>query len=213
MKDRINDANEVFFTDSKKSPEDKKLSEKATLDNLKEATKAVIDSVSEMVSHYDSLITTIGDASTKMDELIDGRLESLDDIEDTLDTRLDQVQLLFGEKSYDQQAQLYEKKVAVNMEKLTSITDAINAKQTTVDELTKLEKNLKQNNKELSTEQRKELEDAKKKVNELQKEQLKTETEILQDIQSQKRATITSEVNSMMNNLFSGGDVEWLSQQ
>jgi hypothetical protein len=157
-----------------------------------------------MIDYYDSLLKTIEEASAKMDELIDNRLQEFDDITDYLDTRLDQVQLLFGDKSYEQQSQIYEQKIATNMEKMLSINTAIEAKQATVTALEKLEAS----GKELSTEERKELQDARDKVRELQKEQLNTETQILQDIQSQKRAVVTSEMNKMSKDLFDGADVD-----
>lgn len=211
LSDRIKDVKDVFDINKKddKDADDEKLSQQDAFDNLQGATEDVMESLRKIVSYYDSLLSTIQEASDKMDELIDNRLAEFDDITDFLDTRLDQIQLLFGDKSYEQQAQIYEQKIATNMEKMVSINEAIEAKKDVVEALEKLEAS----GKELSTEERKELQDAREKVSELQKEQLNTETQILQDIQSQKRAVVTSEMNKMLKELFGGADVDWLSEQ
>ena len=208
LSDRITDAKNIFDKDSSDA-DNEKLSEQAAFENLQEATTNIMDSLNKMIDYYDSLLSTIEEASSKMDELIDDRLAEFDKLENYLDTRLDQLKLIFGDKSYEQQTQFYNQKIATNMEKMVSINAALEAKQVTVKTLEKLEETGKQ----LSTEERKELQDARDKVNELQEEQLNTETKLLQDIADKLRAQTSAEMTNLVNELFGGNDVEWLSQQ
>ena len=208
LQDRIKDFKDVFDGNSQNA-DDEKLSEQAAFENLQEATKNIMGSLEKAIDYYDSLLETIQDASDKMDELIDDRLDEFNNLEDYLDTRLDQLKLLFGDKSYEQQAQLYNEKIAVNMEKMVSINTAIEAKQATVKALEGLE----ESGKELSTEERKELKDARNKVTSLQKEQLDTESQLLQDIANRLSNQVNAELDTAINNLFGGEDVDWLTQQ
>ena len=211
LKDRIKDFEDVFDVNGKdgKNAEDEKLSQQAAFENLQNATSSITDTLHQMIEYYDSLLKTIEEASSKMDNLIDDRLNEFDRLEDYLDTRLDQLKLVFGDKSYEEQAQIYDQKIAVNMEKMNSITTAIKEKQATVEKLEELEAT----NKELSTENRKTLEDARDKINSLQEEQLSVETQMLKDEQQKKKVQVTAEVNSMISTMFNGADVDWLSEQ
>jgi hypothetical protein len=137
-----------------------------------------------------------------MDEVIDDRLQAYDDIEDMLDTRLEQVQLLFGD-NYQAQARIYNQKAEAHMGKLVSINEAIEAKQATVKAL----ENMEVKDKELSEEQRKELRDARKSITELQKQQMETETALLQDIRNELESRARDSAKKMVNGLFSGNDV------
>ena len=208
LQDRIEDFKDIFDEDSQNA-DDEKLSEQAAFENLQEATKNIMGSLEKAVDYYDSLLETVQDASDKMDELIDNRLDEFNNLEDYLDTRLDQLKLLFGDKSYEQQAQLYNEKIAVNMEKMVSINTAIEAKQATVKALEGLE----ESGKELSTEERKVLQDARNKVTSLQKEQLDTESQLLQDIANRLGNQVNAELDTAINNLFGGEDIDWLMQQ
>lgn len=203
LQDRIEDFKDVFDEDSQNA-DDEKLSEQAAFENLQEATKNIMGSLEKAIDYYDSLLETIQDASDKMDELIDDRLDEFNNLEDYLDTRLDQLKLLFGDKSYEQQAQLYNEKIAVNMEKMVSINTAIEAKQATVKALEGLE----ESGKELSTEERKELKDARNKVTSLQKEQLDTESQLLQDIANRLGNQVNAELDTMVNKIFGGEDID-----
>ena len=144
-----------------------------------------------------------------MDDLIDGRLGEFDKLEDYLDTRLDQIKLLLGDKSYEDQTKIYNQKIETNMEKMVSISTAIEAKQATVEALKKLEAS----GKELSTEERKTLQDAREKVTDLQNQQLETETKLLQDISEKLRTQTSAEMDKAIKGMFNGADVDWLSQQ
>ena len=139
-----------------------------------------------------------------MDDLIDGRLGEFDKLEDYLDTRLDQLKLLLGDKSYEDQTQLYNQKIETNMEKMVSISAAIEAKQATVEALEKL----KVSGKELSTEEQKALQDAREKITELQSQQLETETKLLQDINEKLRAQTSAEMDKAIKGIFNGADVD-----
>jgi len=208
LQGRINDALDVIDGDSQDA-DDEKLSEQAAFENLQEATGAIMDNLNNIVDYYNSLLETIEEASSKMDELIDDRLESFDRLEDYLDTRLDQLKLLFGERSYEQQVQFYNEKIAVNTEKLASISTAIEAKQATVKALEELEAS----GKELSTEEREVLRNARDEVTSLQEKQLDTETQLLQDIADRLNSQLNAELDVTVSNLFGGEDIDWLSQQ
>lgn len=208
LQGRINDALDVIDGDSQDA-DDEKLSEQAAFENLQEATGAIMDNLNNIIDYYNSLLETIEEASSKMDELIDGRLESFDHLEDYLDTRLDQLKLLFGERSYEQQVQFYNQKIAVNTEKLASIGTAIEAKQVTVKALEELEAT----GKELSTEEREVLKNARDEVTSLQEKQLDTETQLLQDIADRLNSQLNAELDVTVSNLFGGEDIDWLSQQ
>ena len=95
------------------------------------------------------------------------------------------------------------------MEKMVSISTAIEAKQATVEALEKLEAS----GKELSTEERKALQNAREKVTDLQNQQLETETKLLQDISEKLRTQTSAEMNKAIKGMFNGADVDWLSQQ
>jgi len=206
LQNRVKDAKDVFDINKKdsKSADKEKLSQEAAFENLQKATSDITDTVNKIVDYYDSLLKTIEEASSKMDELIDNRLKEFDNLEDYLDTKLDQLALLFGDKSYEQQAAIYNQKIATNMEKVTSIQTTIEQKQATVTSLEKLEAS----GKELSTEERKSLQDARDKVNELQKELLDTETKLLQDIDNKLKAQTSSEMTKYANELFGGVDLD-----
>ena len=146
---------------------------------------------------------TIDKASKKMDDLIDSRLEEFDDINSYLDSKLEQSQLLFGDRP-ENNSQFYQQKIATNMEKMVSINTAIEAKQATVDSLEHLEAS----GKELSTEERQTLTDARKELAKLQKEQTDTETDLLTDIRNKLTADITKELREAVKKMFSDGDPE-----
>ena len=207
LKDRIKDAKDVLDNDSSNA-DDEKLSEQAAFENLKESTDSIVETLNQMVDYYDSLLKTIQEASDKMDELIDNQLKSYDPIEKKLDLRLNQIKLILGDKSYREQARIYEQEVAAGMQKLKDITAAIEIKQTTVKELEKLEENLKSQNQELSTEERQVLQDAREKITELQIESIETENQTLEAIRNQKQTTITADVNDMIQEIFNGADVD-----
>ena len=208
MRDRFKDAKAVFDGNSKNA-DNEKLSEQDALENLQEATENVLGTLQDAIKYYDSLLDTVEEASDKMDDLIDGRLGEFDKLEDYLDTRLDQIKLLLGDKSYEDQTKLYNQKIETNMEKMVSISTAIEAKQATVEALKKLEAS----GKELSTEERKTLQDAREKVTDLQNQQLETETKLLQDISEKLRTQTSAEMDKAIKGMFNGADVDWLSQQ
>jgi enamine deaminase RidA (YjgF/YER057c/UK114 family) len=203
LQERIKDAQDVL-DGTTGNADDEKLSEEAAFENLQEATNSIMESLKTVIDYYDSLLDNIEEASSKMDDLIDSRLEEFDNLEEFLETRLDQVTLLLGEKSYEQQALLYNQKIETNLEKMTSINAAIEAKQVTVKALEKLEAT----NKELSTEERQTLTDARDELAKLQKEQLNTETKLLQDINNKLKAQTANEMNDLLSQLFGGADVD-----
>lgn len=138
-----------------------------------------------------------------MDEAINDRLDAYDNIIDTIDTRLDQIKLLFGD-DYGAQTKLYNQRINASMGKLTSINEAIEAKQATVEALEALEAS----NKELSKEEREELREARKAVVDLQQQQLETETSLLQNIASKLEAQSKQTMDEMVKQIFGGKDID-----
>lgn len=138
-----------------------------------------------------------------MDEIIDDRLRAYNDIEDLLDSRLEQVQLLFG-NDYSAQTKIYNQKIETNMGKMATLVEAIEAKKDVVKQLEKLEAS----NKELSSEERQQLKDARDSINDLQKQQIETETSLLQDIAAKLESETRQSMDNMIKQIFGGQDVD-----
>lgn len=207
LSDRIVDFKNVFDK-NRKNADDEKLSEADARENLQNAVEKVITDLQDMVEYYEGLWKTLEEAVEKMDDVISDRLKAYDRIVDTIDSRLDQIKLLFGD-NYGAQTKLYNERISANMGKLTSINEAIKAKQATVEALEKLEAS----NKELSKEQRKDLKEARESINDLQEQQIKTETSLLQDIANRLESQSRESMNEMVKKIFGGKDVDWISQQ
>ena len=203
---RIKDAEKVL---NSKDPDKEKISQAQAVQNLKETTDDLISTIKKAVDAYNGLLKTISEASSKMDELIDDRIAAYDRIEKTLDTRLTQLKLMFGENGYKDQAAFYNQKIATAISKINNLMISKKAEEEKIETL----KTIEADNKELSSEQRKELKDATNKVNEIQEEILDTETQALQDNRALLEALTRQNVNETINGIFGGQDLEWLSQE
>lgn len=203
---RIKDAEKVL---NSKDPDKEKISQAQAVQNLKETTDDLISTMKKAVDAYNGLLKTISEASSKMDELIDDRIAAYDRIEKTLDTRLTQLKLMFGENGYKDQAAFYNRKVATAISKIDDLMISKKAEERKI----KILKTIEAKNRELSFEQRKELKDATNKVNEIQEEILDTETQALQDNRALLEALTRQNVNETINGIFGGQDLEWLSQE
>ena len=213
LNNAVNNAKEAFKADAKESykespkkkgKNDTYVSEEQAKENLEKAIDVVMESIDKMIDNYNSIINVMGEASAKISDLIDKHLDKFNDVIDILDTRLEQMQLLVGDRYNKQQVEFYDKKVDVNISKLSAIAQLIEKEQITVKEFEQIEAS----NKELSTEQREALEAARDKINELQKEQLNTEAQLLQDIVDRLSLQTTEEMRQMVNSMFGGTDTE-----
>ena len=207
LRGRLSDAENVFDKNPNNA-DSEKLKEAQALENLKEATELVSDNINTIVENYNSLLDTIGEMSSKMDDIIEDRLQQYDNIEDFLDTRLDQLKLLFGE-DYGAQVRFYNQKINNNMSKMVDINTAIEEKQATVEQLEKLESS----DKKLSTENRQMLNDARNEITKLQQELNITAKETNQLIRDRLGDQTRGEMQKMTNDMFGGNDVEWIAQQ
>ena len=207
LANRITDFKKVFDGDSNNA-DDEKLSEADAQENLQEAVENLMSSLQNMFEYYEGLWDSLNAAIEKMDEVIDDRLDAYDNVIDVIDSRLDQIKLLFGD-DYGAQVKLYNQRINANMGKLTSINEAIEAKQATVEALEELEAS----GKELSNEEREELREARNSVVDLQQQQLDTETSLLQDIANKLDAQSRETMDEMIKQIFGGQDIDWISQQ
>ena len=200
---RVKDAQAVMDNNPNNADKEK-LSQTDAAENLKEATEEVLKSLDQIISNYNSLLKVIEEASGKMDELIDKRLREFDRLEKYLDTRFDQMILLFGNRNYQEQADFYDRRIDINQAKMQSILTSIDKKQVTVTKYEEMEKaGIK-----LSEDEQKILDSAKEEITNLQEQQLDTETKILQDSQNRLKAQAQASLDDLAKQIFGTSDFD-----
>lgn len=221
LKDRIADFQDTFdivglnsngtliTRDDGVDADHEKYSQEAAIDNLREAIDNVTDNIESAVDYYNELVDVLNDAIDGLNDLIDQRQERYDNISDYLDTRLDQVSLLYGEEAYGAQIALNQAKLQSNSGRIQTDQESKRAQEQIVATLEAIQSQ----EGTLSEAQQEQLQSAQEKITDLQQDILDTETDSLEVLQEIKEAQVTQRTDELINSLFGGTDIDWIQSQ
>ena len=187
-----------------------KLSQEAAQENLSETVDSTIEDLETIQGAYDKYVDAIGDAIDGINDLIDERLSDYDNIDNYISTRLDQIKLLYGDKSYESQIDLMRAQQDSYSGRIETDKAAKDAQKAIINEL----ESIKTTYGTLSEEQQEQLKKAEDAYEEYSQDLLDVETKSLENLQAIKEAEINKIVNGI-DSLFGseGYDLDWLDSQ